>query len=393
MANLTQQEWNHLNPGANFPRLKYNECGRTAPEDGTYNCICWFLQLPFVYQGQVYPVQWVNPPVNANQRDQFLAAARLVSCQPEDIGCVARLYGGGGGTPYLHGDRWNGQYTTWESKMGGLVRMVHLENSLVDDGQIESAYGNLSFWCRKLAGVEGTLSDPDPVTADAEVPDVTNEEESVDRIANSLNASYGNTADAFDTLFASWKTTWFLGAKNALSQNSGDRASGVTWEAVLAYAKRVNVLPQIVQKLKDPTNVFGVHLYNAVQTDSSKKVNPQDIFNYYFLKNQVVKIQKLFGASIQEFTTQADEWQTHQANFALSSNSNDYFNSPAYDRLVAMGTPIVSFIMERNASDRNGWWHELLYHIANGRASGSMMFQKEELFEYWKTQYDISLDE
>ncbi|KAK6530452.1 hypothetical protein TWF694_003804 [Orbilia ellipsospora] len=390
MPPLTQQEWNHLNPPANFPKLKYDQCSRTAIEDPTYNCISWFLNLPFVYQGQVIQPQWVNPPVDAAHRDQYLAAARLVSCHPEDIGCVARLYGGG--TPYLHGDRWNGTNLSWESKMGQLVRMLHQEKALTDDGIYESIYGNLSFWCRRLANAEEASSDPVLLAEDFEIPDVTNEEESINRITDSLSAAYGNTANTFDVLFAAWKNTWFLGAKLSVSQNSQDRASGAAWDAVVAYARRVNVLPQIVQKLNDPTNVFGVHLYNAAQTDQSKKVDPRDTFNYYFLKNQVIKIQKFFGTSIQEFTTQADEWQTHQANAALSSTSTDYFNSPAYGRLVAMGTPIVPLIMERYSRDRNGWWHELLYHIVNGQASGSMMFQKEELFEYWKAQYDIGLE-
>ncbi|KAF3129164.1 hypothetical protein TWF703_009008 [Orbilia oligospora] len=386
---LSQPEWNRLNPAANFPKLVHAQCIKTGEETFDYNCICWFLQLPFNYQGQHFPVQWVDPPVGAAQRDQYLAAARLVPCDYEDFDRVARLYERHP-TRYLHGDRWNTASGSWESKMGALVRMLHQESGLSDDGIFESFYGNPSFWCKRAPGAAAASVDPSTMSVEA-----SDDQESIDRIAhfaNSLDGSFPRTATVFDTLFAAWKGTWFTGRTNSVSQNSEDRASGAAWDALVAYTSRVNVLPQIVQKLSDPANVFAVHLYNAAQSDSSKKVNPRDTFNYYFLKNQVMRIQKLYGASIQEFTTQADEWVAHQANVSLSSNSSDYLNSPAYNRLVEMGTPIVALIMERYARERNGWWHELLHHIVNGRASGSVSFPKTGLFDDWKAQYEISAE-
>ena len=49
-------------------------------------------------------------------------------------------------------------------------------------------------------------------------------------------------------------------AKAYTGLSSADRAQGFAWDALLAYGQRCNVLVQILGKLRDKNNVFGVEI-------------------------------------------------------------------------------------------------------------------------------------
>jgi hypothetical protein len=82
----------------------------------------------------------------------------------------------------------------------------------------------------------------------------------------SLNAERDNIAaelrNAFNTVFAAWKSTWFKGGL-AINSDPHARASGEEYDALIALGPKV--LPLVVEKLADPENFFALQLYDAMQ--------------------------------------------------------------------------------------------------------------------------------
>ena len=83
---------------------------------------------------------------------------------------------------------------------------------------------------------------------------------------------------------------------------------------MITLGKRISTLPYIVAKLSDPANLFAVYLYNALQTDSSRKVQRTEREYYYILNNQATLIQKYYADFIVTFDKLADEWVAHHAS-------------------------------------------------------------------------------
>lgn len=128
---------------------------------------------------------------------------------------------------------------------------------------------------------------------------------------------------------------------------------------------------------------------NALQNDSTKKVSPTDVLNYYVLNNQAALIQKYYGNFVSEFDYLVNDWESHHDTVRFSSKSSDYLNHTSYNGLVQMGRSIIPLVMEKYAHDQAGWWHELLHEIETETKSGAAWFSKADLFEQWKKSYEL----
>ncbi|KAK0727651.1 hypothetical protein B0T26DRAFT_747957 [Lasiosphaeria miniovina] len=110
-----------------------------------------------------------------------------------------------------------------------------------------------------------------------------------------------------------------------------------------------NILPQVVNKLRDRWNQFGCQL-----------VDPKniEIEQYYVLK-------------------------LHAEAARHVSHSDAFTSGPAYAELVKLGQPAVPLAMLAYARGQSGWWHELLFEIVHGRRSGQHCFNKPMLYREW----------
>jgi hypothetical protein len=320
------------------------------------------------------------------------------------------------------------RYTTeWESKIGENIRISHVRHQLGNHPKPGSRYGDIvvSFKKHILSTAEtiftgtavptagstsGSSSSTGPGTAEAEYMI------KIDRVVNTLNVSFSCAGD-FDARYEAWKATWFSGLLankpryyfdhyprhawlvTLLSlQSSSDRAHGKEWEALVALTAKI--LPQVVSKLKNEDDLFAVEICrshlcgsrqithdcfpvdNKLQTDTTKKVSPSDIQNYYYLDAQAKKIIQLYGSSVAAFDEQVVAWNAHQNRVSLSSHSRDYTEHPSFDAIVAMGKDhVVPLIMAKYAENPHGWWHELLHEVVHGRKSGANTFYKPMLYK------------
>ncbi|KFZ13841.1 hypothetical protein V502_06411 [Pseudogymnoascus sp. VKM F-4520 (FW-2644)] len=355
---VTDAEWDSLLP--DFPNLDRSYTFWQAPETPLYNCIAWSMGINWT---------WIDPPSDQNS---FTLLYKSLGFKP----CAENL-------ATVDGYALNGEMThasclvgtTWSSKLGEEFRISHTRVGLV--GGI--LYGDIvSHYC--------------PATTSWSLPkdlelEPANQEvvQQIATLADSIKTSYPELTNNFDTLYAAWKETWFLTFNMALQQSSAARANGPQWEAVVALGPAV--LPLVVAKLTTGVDAFAVQLYNRLETDTTKKVDPDDLQTYYFLKNQAQTDVTLFSSDVSAFNTLADLWIQDQSHVSRSSRSADYLNHDSYNCLIQMGKSAIPLIMERYARDQEGWWHELMYEIVHQRRSGSMTFHKVDLFASWKNWF------
>jgi hypothetical protein len=112
------------------------------------------------------------------------------------------------------------------------------------------------------------------------------------------------------------------------------------------------------------------HPDNKLQTDTIKKVDKSDVNNYLVLNNQAKEIIKLYSEQIAGFEDLANSWSDHQAKASVSSQSASFTSGEAYEGIRAMGKEAVPLIMDKYATETDGWWHELLHEKSPRRKIG-----------------------
>jgi len=135
--------------------------------------------------------------------------------------------------------------------------------------------------------------------------------------------------------------------------------------------------------------MFARFADNKLQTDTTKKVPPSDLKNYYDLGAQAKMIIQLYGSAVADFDIHVAEWKIHCTRSSLSSNSCTYTNDPTFDAIVDMGKDFaMPLVMAEYSQDPYGWWHELMHELVHGRKSGANTFFKQALYEEWKEFFE-----
>ncbi len=83
-----------------------------------------------------------------------------------------------------------------------------------------------------------------------------------------------NLGATFDSLFAAWKKTWFVGAL-APSSDIRARAQGDAYRQLLALGPRI--IPLVIEKLNDPTNFVAISLYDDLQPSRPRPTGPDTV--------------------------------------------------------------------------------------------------------------------
>lgn len=359
---LTDAEWNVLHPA--FPALVRAACRATAPANPVYNCIAWTLGITWT---------WVSPPPTIPRFIGLYNALGYVQCPANE----ALIDGWANNNVPTHGSiQYAGGGGTWESKMGEYIRIEHDRNALGPSGASESLYGAVVISFKRAPDV----AEASGLVTAASVPTVEGVDLGhLDKIVATLSSKL--QADDFDRNYDSWKKTWFSGSL-ALSSVLEDRAKGPEWTKLISMGP--SILPKIVDKLKNAEDEFAVLVYNKLQTDTRKKVSPDDYVNYYILKNQAAKIRQLYGGHVlTPFLAKASEWETHQA-----SSTSGQLDHDSYRALVGMGKDeITPLVMAKYAEDQSGRWHDLLTELHTGKKPEGVSVNKKEEYEKWKKWY------
>jgi hypothetical protein len=206
-------------------------------------------------------------------------------------------------------------------------------------------------------------------------------------VVSTLKTAFPNLFNTFQRGYQDWEVSW-EDVKFLRSSNSADRAQGREWETLVAMGP--TILPFVVDKLKDPDHIFAIHLYNELQTDARKKVDPDDLINYSDLDIHAQLIRRLYATqTVVYFLAKVFEWRAHQTAVAISSNSDDYLDHESYRALAAMDEDeIMPLVMAMYANDQLGWRYELLHELHYGRrlnTGGVMEYAR------WKLWFEESI--
>jgi len=208
-------------------------------------------------------------------------------------------------------------------------------------------------------------------------------------VVSTLKTAFPNLFNTFQQRYEDWEVSW---EAVKWSSRSADRAQGREWETLVAMGP--TILPFVVDKLKDPNHIFAIELYNELQTDTRKKVDPDDsLTNYCDLDIHARLIRRLYTTqTVAYFLAKVFEWRAHQTAVAISSNSDDYLDHESYRALAAMDEDeIMPLVMAMYANDQLGWWYELLHQLHYGRRLNVVGVVKEEAYAKWKTWFEESI--
>ncbi|KAI5809152.1 hypothetical protein DFH27DRAFT_598692 [Peziza echinospora] len=382
MAQITDAQWNMIRPWFDPARFFRRDILVTGPATPIYNCIAYSLG---------YTDRWINPPQPRATFIQLYANHGLYPA-PFPQGIVDGYERNGQMT---HGSRLNGK---WESKLGQSLRIFHARNSLTGP---QSAYGEIvvSFNRTRPRTLGLGHADEDvEASAEASLEDVApysmispseHARQSVAQTTGSLKDHFPTLHLKFEFRYTRWVDTWDAPERFAC-QNSTDFANGKEWDQLVALGPRI--IPYVIAKLHDPEHQFAVELYNQLQADEQHKVDRSDFGLYYDLTNHAAWIINDYARLIDHIDTEAANWKAHQASVSYSSSSRDYLAHSSYDSLLAVGKSNIALIMDKYAQDQDGWWHELLFEIENGSKPSSSTYQRPELYQQWKAQFEATTD-
>lgn len=213
---LTDSDWNHL--PTRLPNLDRATCRKTDEANEDYNCVAWAFGIID---------DWIDPP---DPRPEFLSLCMLFSlcrtlakteglthvgktpglrqCEPNDPELTVRWYRTP--TESTHADLYNSNHSSWESKMGVGIRMLHSANGLEDKSPTEtSEFGNVTHhFCP-------TSHDPATIKPEAmSVKANSDMQQTLVLRVQSLNSAFPGIEETFRHLFDGWKQIWFSGSRS-----------------------------------------------------------------------------------------------------------------------------------------------------------------------------------
>ncbi len=326
------------NPNSNaytdwaFPNYKSDDCIQAAPSSGTYNCISWsggvtsYWEWP-LNSGSSYYV--ANNPLQSfdnfykNTPKRYSGAYNYTRSGATEANAMVDLWKIPNGN-YTHGSvtkpgNNHPHGYNWESKPGGLERSFHPRYALNGPGYGEvsnhyrhdGTYAPYTFILIDPGFFPKTINtDADAVKAGLDVFDVARLGDAAQAKLNELlRQTDGNTATAFEELYAKWKATW---KQYATFSDPAVYTQNETFEQLYAFCLRngEQVLPALFRLFTGATEeIAGCellwrttekkygYLMNEVKEDNRKQ--PNDAQGRYIIRsmygNYVRYIEKILG--------------------------------------------------------------------------------------------------
>lgn len=101
--------------------------------------------------------------------------------------------------------------------------------------------------------------------------------------------------------------------------------------------------------------------------------------------NGIIEINFKRNTELQEVLR---AWAECRLERQFAASSFMFTEGEGYWRLAEMGPSIIAPVMLEYYNDRDGWWHELLHELVHGQVSGSGIFFKDVLFDWWKDWFE-----
>lgn len=138
----------------------------------------------------------------------------------------------------------------WSSKLGGWIQTIHPRTGL--EGKF---YGDIVLHFKVGPGgkhIPGPLYSQDNVLASST---------RVSAVIEQLATSFPKASKGFERRWEAWVASWSLPTK-IMNQSESTFTSGPEWEALVNMGP--DILPMVVDKLKDKSNVFGCYLCESL---------------------------------------------------------------------------------------------------------------------------------
>ena len=231
-----------------FPRLNVNRATVTGPTTHLYNCISWTLGITS---------RWIWPGTNISDFDKLYHRHGFVRSSNGPIAAwghnQSKMTHGCISGPN-HGSR-------WESKCGSDLRIQHGLSELVG-----ASYGNvLAFFSRKH---RTPSSDIEEQIRNIESMESLNqlqlEESAVKILGDAVENIDSEIRTQFEVRFEAWKGTWSATHTAHLSDPSFVRYSK-EFSDLAALGEQI--VPLLIDKLRNPNNFFALQLYDAIQPE------------------------------------------------------------------------------------------------------------------------------
>ncbi|KAI1140374.1 hypothetical protein F5Y05DRAFT_315467 [Hypoxylon sp. FL0543] len=382
---LSALEWDIMK--ARFPRvmgydpkefaktdLSTQELKESGQERKPYNCIAWTL-------GYTHRVVWDESwgwgqvPESLDNFVAFYKLCGFETCSAEEAevdGYQLPEYP----QKMTHASRQDNGI--WSSKLGNFIRLNHPRGALdAADGPVtdrNQGYGRRVVHFKAVYGgpqIPGPLYSLDAVTASST---------KISPIALQLATAFPQASGSFETKWKSWADSW-LSPDKITSQLESTFTSGPEWDALVDMGP--GILPMVVDKLKDPYNLFGCYLYNRLQSDTSKKISPTDLGQYYILNNQAQDIIRMYGDLVDEYEKRTRSWQAETEGVKYTAQPEAYTSGVAYKALAGMGTSIIPLVMYNYSLEKSAGWRQLLNELVLGKKSSATTFKSAQIPAEW----------
>lgn len=223
----------------------------TGEATEAYNCIAWTVGITNA---------WINPFQDVDDWDAFYAPYNLVRHNAAGTVAIWR-----NGPEYTHGCIANAlEGFHWESKCGPDLRILHELDELI--GMREDDYGQVEFYYRAAGGVGAPQSFPSFPAASGSFPNMTNLQEQTAQLQKLTSNVPAPLRETFETLFATWKGTWFAGTL-ARDSDTRARARGYAFKKLVDMGP--SILPLVHEKMLDPKNFIAIELQDAIEPDKA----------------------------------------------------------------------------------------------------------------------------
>lgn len=229
-----------------FPTMDVDDQPRVTGEfTRAYNCIAWTVGITN---------RWINPLQDLHRWDLFYAIFHLE--RNDDDGTVAVWKRG---AQFTHGCIATAQHGfNWESKCGRDLRVLHELDEMTG-----SSYGAVFTYYRPEAGVVVPSSFAQPSVHAVNLPE---QAAAIRKLTQDIPPPVRET---FESLFATWKESWFQGP-TANSSDTRDCAQGYAFGKLMDMGSEI--IPLVVEKLADPDNFVALQLYDDLQPDEALRV-------------------------------------------------------------------------------------------------------------------------
>lgn len=259
-----------------FPNLKSAESYCSGSQTGVYNCISWTVGVTsdWIWPGSLSNFDALYNSYGYTRTGANASNAAIALWGTSSSSLTHASVRKNSTIPNPHG-------FDWESKCGGLERVMHFRDALSG-----SSYGNILYYYRPISGTVSSL---------ATSPDFTTSTFSSTELAQ-IDALRGEVpqeiVSEFNTKYAAWKKTW-SNPEIALSSNPRNYAESNEYSKLTQFCQKYGKVtwPLFIDKLAEG-DVFVSNLLEDLT--SPKKDNKKIYDEAITLKSRSIGIPSPF---------------------------------------------------------------------------------------------------